>query len=88
MPFASLYRGLAALVQSSAEIRDGVANQSALLNDKLGEVLGELRNEQRIIDVKLTEIVGELRNEQRIISIRASGLILKGAVFICRSNSF
>ncbi|MGA8398611.1 MAG: class I SAM-dependent methyltransferase [Stellaceae bacterium] len=56
-PFASLIRALDKLVRSNGEIRDAVVNQSALLNIKFGEIIGELRNEQRIINDKLNKLI-------------------------------
>jgi hypothetical protein len=42
-------------VQHSKEIRDGVANQSSLINDKLIELIRGLKNQTDVINRKLTQ---------------------------------
>ena len=68
-PFRSLISSLDKLIQSNAQIHEAAVNQhaatvnqSALLNDKLGEIIGELRNEQRIINDKLNEVIRDNQN--------------------------
>jgi hypothetical protein len=61
-PFRSLISSLDKLIQSNAKIHESAVNQSALLNDKLGEIIGELRNEQRIINDKLNEVIKDNQN--------------------------
>jgi predicted O-methyltransferase YrrM len=43
--------------QSSRGIREGIANQAAMLNDKLEAIIAGINNEQRIINDKFSELI-------------------------------
>jgi hypothetical protein len=60
---------------ASKAIQEGIANQAALMNDKLGEIVGSLDNEQRILNDKLGEIVGSLDNEQRTLNDKLGEIV-------------
>lgn len=60
---------------SVGAIQEGVVNHSALVNDKLSEVIGNLVNEQQIINDKLEELIGNSVNQQRILNDKLGQLI-------------
>lgn len=72
-----LIENLEKIGQSSKEIRDGISNQSALLNDRFKEIVSGLNNEQHIINDKLSELIENLNSfqadsNQRLSTIAAS----------------
>lgn len=54
-PFKKFISNSAQSAQIAAEIREGISNQSALLNDKLIELIEGLRNQTSLINNKLTK---------------------------------
>ena len=62
LPFGRLVAHLNGIAQSGREIREGIANQSMLLNERLSEIIAGLDNEQRIINDKLSELIHNFTN--------------------------
>jgi predicted O-methyltransferase YrrM len=50
--------------RSNSEIREGISNQSALLNSRLSEIVAGIDNEQRIINDKLNELINHFDARQ------------------------
>lgn len=46
-----------AIGKETVAMKEGIVNQSALLNDKLSEIIGNIVNEQKIINDKLNELI-------------------------------
>lgn len=65
------------IAESNRAIREGVANQSALLNDKLGELIAGLNNLQMILSDKLSLVIDASGNEQRLLNDKLE-LIIQG----------
>ena len=51
--------------QETVAMKEGIVNQSALLNDKLSEIIGNAVNEQRIINDKLSELIAVSSGQQK-----------------------
>ncbi len=51
-----------------AQLVQGTANQSRLLNDRMREVIAALDNQQRILNDKLSELVEASRNQSSILN--------------------
>jgi hypothetical protein len=56
-PFGRVIEYLEKIRKSSSEVREGISNQSALLNDRLRELIAGIDNEQRILNDKLGELI-------------------------------
>lgn len=52
-----IVNGIDQIRQESIATKEGIINQSELLNNKLSEIIGNLVNEQRIINDKLSELI-------------------------------
>jgi tetratricopeptide (TPR) repeat protein len=50
------------------QINEGIANQTTIINDRLGEIWKGINNQSTLLNNKLSEIIESLVNEQRIIN--------------------
>jgi hypothetical protein len=60
-----LVSGIEEIQKESIATKEGIINQSSLLNDKLSEIIGNLVNEQRIINDKLSELIRIVADQQQ-----------------------
>jgi predicted O-methyltransferase YrrM len=60
LPVSRLLQNIEKIEQSNSGIREEISDQSALLNNRLSEIVAGLDNEQRIINDKLKELICNL----------------------------